>query len=69
MERAGACRVVLERELEARLAPEIADLLTSSGASERRQAMQQAYAKLGLPDPERCAGRLADLIETLGEKT
>lgn len=58
VEKTGACRVVLEKELEARLAGAVDELLASPSAGEK-------YAALGLPEPSRCAAALAGAVETL----
>lgn len=60
LERAGACRVALERELDARLPDAARDLLSCD-----RRAVERAYASLGLPAPEACAAGLADAVEAL----
>ena len=58
VEKTGACRVVLERDLEAKLASAAFELLASPSAGEK-------YAALGLPAPERCAAALADAVSSL----
>jgi UDP-N-acetylglucosamine--N-acetylmuramyl-(pentapeptide) pyrophosphoryl-undecaprenol N-acetylglucosamine transferase len=58
VEKTGACRVVLEKDLEARLAGAVDELLASPSAGEK-------YAALGLPAPERCAAALAGAVERL----
>ncbi len=63
LERCGAAQVVLERDIPARLAGVLADLLSSAGAADRRKDMARAYERLGLPAPQDCAQRLADAVE------
>lgn len=62
-ERAGACAVLLERELPSRLGATLADLLFSQ--DDRRARMAAAYASLGLPPAGAAAARLADAVESL----
>ena len=68
VERAGACRVVLEPDLDCELAGVLGDLLSSQDGAAKRRAMAQAYDALGLPKPEQCASALADAVENLSEK-
>ena len=62
LERAGACRVILERDLPARLPAVLGELLSSTGT---RRSMGEAYGKLGFPRPKDCAETLADAVEAL----
>lgn len=62
LERAGACRVLLERELPERLPGVLGELLSSPAA---RRSMVDAYAKVGLPQPKDCAETLAAAVESL----
>ncbi|MDE2039198.1 MAG: UDP-N-acetylglucosamine--N-acetylmuramyl-(pentapeptide) pyrophosphoryl-undecaprenol N-acetylglucosamine transferase [Elusimicrobia bacterium] len=64
LERCGACRVVLERDLDEGLEPVLSEILTN-GTTERLAAMSEGYAGLGLPPPRRCAQELADAVEAL----
>lgn len=64
-ERAGAARLLLERELSGRLAGTLEDLIASPEAARRRSEMARAYARVGLPEPEQAAERLADAVESL----
>lgn len=68
-ERAGACKVVLEGDIAARLPPLLEDLLLSEKAAAGLAAMSAAYAKLSLPPPERCAEDFADVIEKKANET
>lgn len=60
VEKTGACKVVLEKDLAASLAPALGEVLSSGSAA-------KAYAALGLPSPESCAAALADAVVSLGE--
>jgi len=59
----GAARVVPEGQLSRRLAEELADLLSSPAARERRAGMSRAYGQLGLPCGAEAVRRLADAVE------
>lgn len=65
LERCGAAVVALESAPAQRLAGVIGDLLSSP---QRRQAMSESYARLGLPKPELAAEKLADAVEAISEK-
>lgn len=65
VEKAGACRVWLEREPDDRLAALLDELLASPSGGEKRAAMAGSYAKLDLPAPERAAAALADAVASL----
>lgn len=62
-ERAGAARLLLERDLPSRLGGVLSDLLASPDAARQRDGMAAAYPALGLPDPAGAARRLADAVE------
>lgn len=53
----GACRLVLEKDLETGLAPALRELLESPSGDK--------WAALGLPVPEKAAAALADAVEAL----
>ena len=59
---AGAARVAPESE-PGSLAAALEDLLSSTGAAERRRGMSLAYDRLGLPSGEEAVRRLADAVE------
>ena len=69
LERAGAARVMLERDLEGSLAGLVEELLLSPSAAGKRAALAGGYAALGLPAPQKAAETLADAVEALSEKT
>lgn len=62
-DRAGAARLIVERDLPAKLAPALDDLLFSPDAARLRGEMSRSHEKLGLPDPATAARRLADAVE------
>jgi UDP-N-acetylglucosamine--N-acetylmuramyl-(pentapeptide) pyrophosphoryl-undecaprenol N-acetylglucosamine transferase len=68
LEKAGACRVVLEAELEARLAGLLEELLASPSGETARRALANSYSNLGLPAAQKAGETLADAVEQLGEK-
>jgi UDP-N-acetylglucosamine--N-acetylmuramyl-(pentapeptide) pyrophosphoryl-undecaprenol N-acetylglucosamine transferase len=68
-ERAGACKVMLEEDIQARLAPLLEDLLFSDKGAAELAAMSAAFAKLSLPPPERCAEDFADAVEKKANET
>lgn len=65
LEKAGACAVILERDLQARLSSLLADLLLSSKGGESLARMSGAFGRIALPAPDKCAETLADSVEKL----
>lgn len=61
----GAAKMLLEREIELRLAGLVGHLLLSQEAPSVLKAMAQAYSRMALPPPWETAKKLADSIETI----
>ncbi|MBI5629578.1 MAG: UDP-N-acetylglucosamine--N-acetylmuramyl-(pentapeptide) pyrophosphoryl-undecaprenol N-acetylglucosamine transferase [Elusimicrobia bacterium] len=61
--RAGAARLLLDRDIAEGLAPILEDLLWSQDSPAKRRSMAEAYARLGLPPAHETAERLADAVE------
>ena len=68
LERAGAAARLPEADLDARLGPVLAELLTSREAAQRRTAMSGAYARLGLPPAAKTVEEFVAALEALAAK-